>query len=373
MSHAAIMTFHGSHNFGSVFQAYALKRKVEQLGLEAEIINFRPIAQIDKYSLVPRMYGMKTAIKSLMRATKLGQIKRSHQKYEDFIARYLTSSEMFTEMSGFSELPEYDVYITGSDQVWGYSIPEFVKASEDIRPAYYCSFTSGKKVSYASSTGEATISQLEPYAAYLSHYSSISVRENKSVDIVRKLTGRDCVCCLDPTFLLSGGDYDAMLRGQRYFDDGEYILLYSLQGMRINKEWLELAGKASEKLGLPVLSVSPFCTRKSDCVRPIYDAGPLDILGLFSNATYVLTDTFHGTLFSTHFDKQFVTFVPGRDDPRMRDVLVRLGLADRIAHSVADGVRLLDQTVDYESVSKRRSIEVGNSIRYLETALKEQV
>ena len=371
MLRAAIMTFHGSHNFGSVFQAYALKRKVAQLGFEAEIINFRPIAQIDKYSLVPRMYGTKTAIKSLMKATKLGKISRSHQKYEDFIARHLTSSEMFTEMSGFSELPKYDVYITGSDQVWGYSIPEFVKASEDIRPAYYCSFTSGKKISYASSTGEATVCQLEPYADYLSRYSSISVRENMSVDIIKELSGRDAVCCLDPTFLLSRDDYDAMLRGYRNVVDGEYILLYSLQGMRINKEWLELAGRASERLGLPVLSVSPFCTRKSNYVHPIYDAGPLDILNLFSNASYVLTDTFHGTLFSTHFDRQFMTFEPGRDDPRMRDVLVRLGLADRIVHSVVDGVELLDHAVDYEFVSKRRNIEVENSIRYLEQALKE--
>ena len=369
----ALLTFHGSHNFGSVFQAYGLKRRIEGFGADCDIVNFRPRAQLDKYSLVPRMYGIGTIAKSLAKLPHFRQLSKSHEKYENFISEYLVSAPEFSTMSCFSDFPEYDVYITGSDQVWGYSIPEFVKSDEDIRPAYYFSFAEGKKISYASSTGEATAAQLAPYASLMKNYSSLSVREEKSVSVIEELTGRGVSCCLDPTFLIPRGEYRelANLCHPELFPR-DYVLLYSLQGMRIHREWMNLANSISRRLGIPVLSVSPFCTRKSRFVEPIYDAGPLDILGLFANASLVLTDTFHGTLFSMHFSKDFVVFEPGRDDPRIKDVLRRVGLLERIAHDPDYGLELAGIPVDYTASDALRSREIAQSEEYLRLALGVQ-
>lgn len=365
-----MITFHGSHNFGSVFQAFALKKRVEFMGFDCDIINFRPTAQIDKYSLVPKAYGIKTALKKIARFSQFGELKASHEKYEAFIASYLTNEMPFNELEGFSHVRDYDIYLTGSDQVWGYSIPEFMESEQDIRPAYYLSFADGKKVSYASSTGEATVEQLKPYANLLDSYSYISVRERKSSSIITELTGRKVSCNLDPTFLLSKEEYYKLL-GQADVKSwlGDYILVYSLQGYRIHREWMRFVNAACMHLGMPAISISPFCPKESSVVLPIHDAGPLDILGLFANASYVLTDTFHGTLFSTHFGKQFVTFEPGRDDPRIQDVLERLELTDRIAHQASEGFALFNTEIDYGRIGVLREAEVKDSISYLNMAL----
>lgn len=367
---AALLTFHGSHNFGSVFQAYGLKRRIEAFGVDCDIVNFRPKAQLDKYSLVPRMYGARATVKSLAKLPHFRQLSRSSEKYESFISNHLVSTPAFSTMSCFSDFPEYDVYVTGSDQVWGYSIPEFVRSDEDIRPAYYYAFTEGKKVSYASSTGEATAAQLAPYASLMKKYSSLSVREEGSVGVVEELTGRGVTCCLDPTFLVPRDEYcelASFCRSDR-FPKG-YILLYSLQGVRIHREWMALANSVSLRLGIPVLSISPFCARSSRFVTPIYDAGPLDILDLFANASLVLTDTFHGTLFSIHFSKNFVAFEPGRDDPRIKDVLRRVGLLERIAHDPDRGLELAEIPIDYAASDALKSKEIAQSEEYLRTAL----
>lgn len=367
-----LITFHASHNFGSVMQAYALKHAVEGMGNSCRIINFRPASQLDKYSAIPRLYGGKMLLRSI--ANRVSQPmgwKRTHAAYEEFIAGHLTDEPAIVDIAGLVRV-EADVLLTGSDQVWGYQIPEFVRSREDVRPAYYYSFATGRKVSYASSTGTATRDQLEPYAKYLRLYDRISVREEASVEVVESLLpGREVACVLDPTFLLSADEYRDLLEGvpRPSLPEGAYCLIYSLQGVSSRKDWLELARGVRKSLGLPIISASHFIPLKGPGVKAVTEIGPLDVLALFSNASYVLTDTFHGTLFSTHFGKQFVTFTPGRNDPRISDITNRLGLEGRVARTPDEGVGLLSRPVDYERVDAIRRSETERSLGYLIEAL----
>jgi len=105
-------------------------------------------------------------------------------------------------------------------------------------------------------------------------------------------------------------------------------------------------------------------------IKPVFDIGPIDVLALFKNASYVLTDTYHGTLFSIHFDKQFVTFTPNRDDPRIDDITDRLGLANRVARTVEEAVKAAGERIEYGEVARTRSIEIGSSMQYLKSALQ---
>ncbi len=354
-------------------QAYALKAAVRELGNDCAILNFRPASQLDKYSVIPKTYGAKQAIKSAAQTLAHPRRKmRSISQYENFIARYLTDAPMVTEMSSLVQ-PDADILLTGSDQVWGYQIPEFIRSSEDIRPAYYFSFAEGSKVSYASSTGTATSAQLAPYAELMTTYDYISVREREAVEMVSKLSGKPVECVLDPTFLLEKEDWRKLIHDSNSSSkvpEGRYCLIYSLQGLRARSNWLKLAGAVQKKLDMPMISASHFVPLRGAGIKPTFDIGPTDVLALFANASYVLTDTFHGTLFSLHFGKQFVAFTPGRDDPRIRDITERLGLSNRIAHTVEEAAAALSKRIDYEAVNALRSVELNTSREYLAKAMQ---
>lgn len=368
----SLITFHGSHNFGSVMQAYALKHTVEDLGNECAIVNFRPVAQLDKYSLLPRMYGIKYFAKSAVQLLA-HPLARSHtfSQYEEFISKNLTDAPEINYMKDLTAV-EGDVLLTGSDQVWGYQIPEFIKSKEDIRPAYYYSFASGRKVSYASSTGTATAAQLFPYANLIQEYSHVSVREKNAASLVSALFERPVEYVLDPTFLVGEDAYQRLIdsdiagNGTR---EG-YCLIYSLQGLRARKDWQKLVSLIQDDIGLPMISASHFVPLSGAGIKPVFDIGPIDVLTLFKNASYILTDTYHGTLFSIHFDKQFVAFTPSRDDPRIDDITDRLGLANRVARTVEEAVEAAGERIEYGEVARARSIEIENSMQYLKSALQ---
>lgn len=368
----SLMTFHASHNFGSVMQAYALKAAVGGMGNECSILNFRPASQLDKYSALPRTYGVRCLVKSAAQTLAHPRRRmRSIAQYEGFISRYLTDDPMVSDMSGLAQ-PDADVLLTGSDQVWGYQIPEFARSHEDIRPAYYFSFAEGRKVSYASSTGTATAAQLAPYAGLMAAYDRISVREREAVGLVSGLSGKPVECVLDPTFLLDVGDWRRLMSDAGSIDSvpaGRYCLIYSLQGLRARGNWLRLARAVQDELDMPLVSASHFVPLRGAGIRPTFDIGPTDVLALFANASYVLTDTFHGTLFSMHFGKQFVTYTPGRDDPRIRDITERLGLTSRVAHTVDEAAAAVSRHIDYGVVGALRSAELEASKRYLSDAI----
>ena len=368
----SLMTFHASHNFGSVMQAYALKAAVEGMGNECTILNFRPASQLDKYSALPKTYGAKYLAKSAAQMLAHPRRRlRSIAQYEAFIARYLADGPIVTTMSGLAQ-PDADVLLTGSDQVWGYHIPEFARSAEDIRPAYYFSFAEGRKLSYASSTGTATGIQLAAYADLMAAYDRISVRERGAVGLVSRLSGRPVECVLDPTFLLNEEDWRKLMSDSGSADrvpSGRYCLVYSLQGLRARGNWLKLARAVQDELDMPLVSASHFVPLRGAGIRPTFDIGPADVLALFANASYVFTDTFHGTLFSTHFGKQFVVYTPGRDDPRIRDITVRLGLGDRVAHTVEEAASAVAKRIDYGAVGGLRSAELEMSMQYLSGAI----
>ena len=363
------MTFHASYNFGSVMQAYGLLSYLHAAGYDSEIINFRPVAQIDKYSLLPMRYGAKNFLRTLTTVPWMGERAQSNKKYERFIHDYLTSAPALGHISELGDCRDYDVCLTGADQVWGFHIPEFDESKEDIRPAYYFSFASGKKISYASSTGAATYEQLLPYADLLKKYSHISVREPKSVGLIRQMTGRDAVCCLDPTFLISADDL-AHLGEEGHTEERPYALIYTLQGIRNRKYWLELAQEVHNRLGIECIAVSPFYHLSGPHIECRMDAGPLDILALFRGARFVLTDTFHGSLFSIHFRKPFAAFEPNRDDERIRGILTSFDLMSRVAHDVPTASELIEPNLDYSSIEPMIQEKISLSTRYLLDAIE---
>lgn len=317
------MTFFGSHNYGSVLQAYALQQFVVDLfqqhlsPCEYRIIGFRSAQQQALYR-PPKADSPKNLVKRLMYLPYKRKIDRQHDKFERFITERLSVTEPFSDPAALPErAADFDVLLSGSDQVWN------VRA-KDFDYAYLFEGCKEKKISYAASLGPLPIDRsrfdAERYAALLKGFASVSVRETQSREALGAFMDADRIAIMpDPVFLLSAEEW-RKLESEPYPD--RYILFYCLEP---SKAQIGLAKRAAKQLGLPVVITG--YRNKNDWINPfvkIYDAGPYDFLSLIDRAELVLTSSFHGTAFSLIFGKPFLA-IDGMADARIRDLLTRFG------------------------------------------------
>ncbi len=321
----AAITFHGSHNYGSMLQAYALQQYVTDLccqkgvACDYSIINYRSAVQKDLYLQKPPT-SLRGAAKLLMKLPYHKKLKEKSRAFEDFLQNFLhVTDEYSTETQLRAHCAAYDCYISGSDQIWNVRC-------RDFSFAYLLEFAQEKKISYAASLGPLDIdfSQYDQarFASALESYAHISVREEKSQKAIQELLGgKDCAIHVDPTLLLGKDDWRAIQSGMN-IRNGQYILFYCLEP---SPEHVKIAKAVSDSLKLPVVSTG--YRNKHDYVNPFfkaYNAGPLDFLSLVDHAALVLTSSFHGAVFSILYHKPFWA-IDGMRDGRIRTLLELVG------------------------------------------------
>lgn len=309
---------YGNNNFGTNLQAYATVKSIKDLGFNPEIIVYKK-----RLSLLQKINWIVNAIRCGEFTNTLKRIQnkldlKHNASYalcmkqrtfavEQFKKKYLYP--LFKEYVGYDNLRHsslnYDAIIVGSDQVWTpISLPSkffnllFV---EDSVP----------KIAYASSFGVSTIPKFQQKATgqYLNRFYKIGVREEKGKEIVDTLSCKSATVVADPTLLLSKEDWDKEISDSEFCDCGNYIFCYFLG---TNPEAREKAMDLKNKTGLKIITV-----RHMDEYIPKDEnfgdeapsnVGPLDFIKLISNASYVLTDSFHCSVFSTLYHKKFMTF-----------------------------------------------------------------
>lgn len=208
------MTIWQADNYGAELQAYALQGKLNGMGVECENIDFpfykNPAFHKFRCRRSEYSIGWRNQLKEILfpflrwlRGRKNRKlVQQRAERFQDFYLstrrskkRYLSVQELYADP------PRYDVYITGSDQVWNPRIPI-------AHAPFFLDFAppAAPRIAYASSFGvEKLPSEAERFfRQWLMAYSHISVREQSSVDLIRKLTGKEAVHVLDPTLLLSG-------------------------------------------------------------------------------------------------------------------------------------------------------------------------
>lgn len=359
-----IITFHRAVNYGAVLQAYALQHALEGLGAQAEIIDYRNRyieSCYDPYSLK----GNK--IKALAKIALLGGLRRKkNEAFRSFNQKYMHLSEAVYEdssqLAGAEKL--FDAFITGSDQVWNTDCADF-------DPAYFLTFVKDekKKNSYAASFGLSEIPKgyEAEYKKRLGGYRHMSVREKQGKALVKELTGRDVPVVLDPTLLLTEKDWSAPAQDVPHKG---YILLYSVlhsDGM------LAYARRLSKETGLPVLYINDKSFENKD-FRYVRGASPEEFLGYFKNADYVITNSFHGTVFSVIFKRRFLSDIdvikdgkPGINE-RSQQLLEALSLTQRILSEKAD----IGAPVSWEAVERELDGLRWKSFEYLNTIVDEE-
>lgn len=365
MSKIGILTYHTGYNYGASLQNYALQTVIQKMGYDVETINFeteRFVASREMFSR--KIERPKELIKTITRLPYTKVLRRRQEMFDNFTAYSLKVSPLYrTEREVMEHADEYDCIICGSDQIWN--------ISQDDAPAanylYFLNFPYQKRrVAYAASFGkwvkEAPLHESE-FLPWLKQFDAISARETSGVEYVKSL-GLPCKLCLDPTVLLDKEDYDAIC-AERLIPE-KYILLF---GWNTNNDLIQAAKKASKALDLPVYNIVP-PPRGIGCGIPRkLDVGPKEFLSMIKNAEFIVTNSFHGTAFSTTFEKPFVSIVSnGKADLRMESLLAQLGLCDNLTDCEHFAPKALLQT-NYDHVANRKVLLRKDSFAFLENAL----
>lgn len=368
MKKIGIITYHCADNLGAVLQVYALQQKIKKLGLKSEIIDFRPLTLLYPFGL-RRLKDVKTigllrTIKSIIVLMIKRKIKQRKALFKRFRDNYLVVSKQiyFSSEELNSNPPQYDYYITGSDQVWN---PDFFIRMGN---SYFLDFAypNSIKISYAASiTKKMDDSFNDMFKKNIDRFDFISIRESEHVDFLKKLTTKPITVALDPTLLLDKEDYSILI-GENKINE-KYILVYDLE---YNEELVKLANKISEEKGYKVVSFSDHKNFKNGIKTFRYE-GPSEFINYLDNAEFVLSTSFHGVAFSVIFKKIFYTIPHKTRGTRMVDLLNSIGLEDRIVYNFDDLESIkyeIDYSKSYELLNKRRK----ESSNFLITALGER-
>lgn len=358
-----IITFHFVNNFGGALQAYALRRVVaENCGVDAEIIDYRQwfIRFTDLVRLLPISFNLKEIVMGV--ATFPERISRK-RRFDQFIKNNNQLSRKYTSYWQIRRnIPKDDKYICGSDQIWNPFL------TMGIVPAYFMAFeiNSNKKIAYAPSFGTEGIAKCheKKITKYIMSIGHLSVREKTGQELIKRLTGRDAVRLIDPAFLLTKEQWGEIASPSQHKDP--YMLLYIMQK---DDEVYSYAQKIKEEKGLRLIEISRYGYKPEFVDETLIDVGPAEFLGLFRDATYVCTNSYHGLAYSLIFEKEFCLVPCKRFRARIDNMLDLLKI-DITKNSLGGGN--ITTTYDREFVRKMINEERNKAITYLINSIGDE-
>ena len=314
-----IITFHDSRNYGAVLQTYALQQKILELFRNVEIIDYQNeeiagILKLWNYSgggLKPLLCAVPTFF---FRAKK----KSAFDKY---IAEYLHLSKKITQQNIQTETEKYDILITGSDQVWNTAL-----TAHDMH--YFLDFASNTqcRTAYAASFGDRKILLDDTIKKLLGKLDIVTLRETLMLEEVKKFVTVQPTTCCDPTLLLTVEQWKRQISPSPL--KKPYVFLFMIDRSRMLEQYAE---KLASENGLKLIS------NKND-ISFLCHAKPNDFLSWIYHANYVITNSFHGSVFSILFHKQFVSYPyynNGKPRSRISELLQDTGLTHRTANNLS--------------------------------------
>jgi polysaccharide pyruvyl transferase WcaK-like protein len=360
----AIITFHNTLNFGATLQCTALNRVLSQMGHEVCVINYLPWYVLEKKSAFKEIKSIRSSankikalIKGMMYLTYANKVIKKNRKYESFINSNIVLTRKYSNVGELrTNPPPADLFICGSDQIWNPAL-----TGNKLDKAFFLDFTDKPKVSYGASVGELDIeSQKEELHNLLCDYQRISVREQTTAARLSAALNLDVTTVLDCTLLLNKEEY---YRFEADYPISEaYLLLYNVQN---SPTAVSIARRIAREKGLGIVDISPNPFAKLKGARKIIDIGPGEFLTLFHNAEFVVTNSFHGTVFSIIYERQFIVIPHSTRASRVTDLLETLELTDRIA---LEPGYVEVAPVDYGRVNRKLNVARANSFRFLSSA-----
>lgn len=353
-------------NYGSFLQAYALKSTLQNLGHECFFIDIKPGRQI-----LQDLSDTKT--KSI--AEFASKIPKKH--FYNRVKRYLFCknrtmrfyNEFFPILGVSKECDyndNYDLVVIGSDEVfnctqkssWGFAKTLF---GENLN--------SDKIITYAASCGHTTLENInqfnirEEIKVAMSNLNSISVRDDNTKGFAQELTNKEIYEHIDPTLIYDFGDLVPESTTEK-----NYILVYAYDDRINNRKMIEKIKEFAKKEKKILLSAGVY---QSWCDKQIL-CTPFELLSYFRNADYIVTDTFHGTVFSIKYNKQFASIIRESNKQKLRYLLKKFNLSNQEVAEIHNIESILKQKPDYTIVNSIIEKETLSSKEYLEKNLHSE-
>lgn len=362
MKKVGIMSMQRIKNYGSFLQAYALKKTIEELGYEVQFVDYHIEEPLIKNTKNKNILSKGFDV--------LKEDAPFVQKIQ-YIIHKKNFGKKYFKLLGLTDKPNYnpklDTLVIGSDEVFnciqsnnnvGYSLELFGKNNN-----------SDNLISYAASFGNTTLSKIKDYGkekeieSLIKKFNCISVRDGNSFNIVAKLSGKKVFQNLDPVLI-----FDYMNRREIPIINvkEKYMIVYAYSG-RISKNESNSIKKYARNKGLKVYAIGG----AQGCADSFIDCSPFEVLSYFKNAECIVTDTFHGSVFSIINNKNFVTLVRKSNgnsygnEEKLSYLLEYLNLKERIVYNLDLLKEKLECPINYKKTNDILEKERENTIKYL--------
>lgn len=324
MKKVLIYTYKQS-NYGAVLQAYALQKYLRSTyDVDARIVDFTTETHLQNNRLVKTSGSLlENLYFSFFNLLHSKELKRRITRTQGFKDDYFIQTERYSTVDELiNHNPPADVYITGSDQVFS--------PTSIYLPVYYLGFDKGKgiKVAYAPSFGisKFTSEMTERIRPYLKDFDYLSCRETVGADYLSSIVNKSVPTVCDPTLLLDQSSWREVAKSPNY--SSSYILVYEING---GDNIIRFAKRLKKEIDLPIVCITSKSHKQYKVDLIVRDAGPAEFVGWFMNATFIVTDSFHGTVFSWMFEKDFYYFLAYEaTSSRVKTLLKHLNCEDRI-------------------------------------------
>lgn len=373
----AIMTQPLGKNYGGIMQAYALQKVLKDMGHSPITIDYQTKERgfIYKkfrlaYRLAKKATGKRQAPINL--ESKIGYLTKHNQ---EFINANIVQSKYINESKKLKKhfkKNSYDAVIVGSDQTWR---PKYSPNIYDFYLDFISKDKGIKRIAYASSFGvddwEYSVEETKKCSKLAKLFDAISVREQSGVDLCKEYLGVDSELVLDPTLLLEKEDYLALI-GDRYKSDkSEGVFTYFLDKTEDKKKAAEYIANELSSRVYSCQAKHSLGDLKSNKLEDYKMPAVQDWLASFANAEFILTDSFHGMVFSIVFEKPFLVIVnKERGAARFESLLEKIDLKERIVYDLADICNFkVNNQIDYNKISSKMNNLIDLSYKFIDKSL----
>lgn len=355
--------YYNFSNYGSILQTWALHQAIKRCcpDIQPVLVDYCMDCLMDKNPLEPfaNMWDQNEEAKRRCELSLL-DIERNHVKMQEFIENRFVKTKGIYNSSNFNSITceNLDGFLCGSDTI--FCVNEFGGFDQGFFANYEC--MKNKSVTYAASFSDLEL-RAEEYRTldlYLQNFKAIGLRESFMLDYVKRKVSVPVQKCLDPTLLLDPEDYSPI--ESRMIIEEPYLLLYS---RRNNPQMDEYAEKVAEKNGWRIVEISLNKSNEEKGHVMYYSAGVEEFLSLIKYAEYVVTNSFHGLIFSVQYKKRFSVFTREYGNRKIRELVNLLGLDCLNPLSGESGI----ETIDYSEVFSRIKTERYNSLQFLKQSL----
>lgn len=354
-----ILTFHCADNYGAVLQTYGLQEYLKSLGHEVYVIDYCPQYLLKPYKIFEwKRYSTQSVIRNLLlffRAIWASPIRlKRKKKFSRFRHNWinLLSADCLGKDSNF------DAFVFGSDQIWN---PIITNGLDRVYLGQFPAAQGKRLIVYAASAGssENLASCESELQMFIPRFHAVSAREMSLSNHLHSIVGNHIPVVIDPV-LLAGRDVYGQLSSRKK-KRKPYLLSFQLL---YDEKQSQIAGNIAQEIGLDFIELASYESFKH---KPLATESPEDFLSLFQEASYIVTSSFHGTVFAILFEKDFNTIsLNEKQSERMSNLLSSLGLSDRL---VFNGQKPVTENIDYASVNTKLSALRIASQAFIKNAL----